>query len=450
MSLIQTIISFVVALLILVSIHEFGHFYVARRCGVKVLRFSIGFGKVLWSWRDKQGTEYALAALPLGGYVKMLDEREAPVAEEERSKAFNNKTVWQRIAIVAAGPLANFLLAILLFWILLLQGQRDLIPQIGSVEPGSIAEQAGLEAGQEIIAIDNIPTPTWQALNKALLNRLGESGAIRFKVAYPDSHFTYESEGRLNNWLRDSGDPDPVAGLGITLYLPKIPPIVDEVVAGGAAETAGFVSGDTLISADGVAIDDWQSWVDYVRQHPGKSIAVVVERDARELTLNLVPESIKESGVLVGRVGLGAKAGSIPDSMIRTYEYSVPGAFVAGVNKTWETSGFVLLSVKKLILGEISTKNLSGPITIAKVAGSSAESGLRSFIGFVALLSVFLAVFNLLPIPVLDGGHLFYYFIEVIKGKPVSDRVQMLGYQVGLFLVISLSVLALYNDIMRL
>ena len=450
MSLIQTIISFVVALLILVSIHEFGHFYVARRCGVKVLRFSIGFGKVLWSWRDKQGTEYALAALPLGGYVKMLDEREAPVADEERSKAFNNKTVWQRIAIVAAGPLANFLLAIFLFWILLLQGQRDLIPQIGSVEPGSIAEQAGLEAGQEIIAIDNIPTPTWQALNKALLNRLGETGAIRFKVTYPDSHFTYESEGRLNNWLRDAGDPDPVAGLGITLYLPKIPPIVDEVVAGGAAEAAGFVSGDTLISADGVAIDDWQSWVDYVRQHPGKSIAVVVERDARELTLNLVPESIKESGVLVGRVGLGAKAGSIPDAMIRTYEYSVPGAFVAGVNKTWETSGFVLLSVKKLILGEISTKNLSGPITIAKVAGSSAESGLRSFIGFVALLSVFLAVFNLLPIPVLDGGHLFYYFIEVIKGKPVSDRVQMLGYQVGLFLVISLSVLALYNDIMRL
>ncbi|HEX7763410.1 MAG TPA: RIP metalloprotease RseP, partial [Cellvibrio sp.] len=339
MSLIQTIISFVVALLILVSIHEFGHFYVARRCGVKVLRFSIGFGKVLWSWRDKQGTEYALAALPLGGYVKMLDEREAPVADEERSKAFNNKTVWQRIAIVAAGPLANFLLAIFLFWILLLQGQRDLIPQIGSVEPGSIAEQAGLEAGQEIIAIDNIPTPTWQALNKALLNRLGETGAIRFKVTYPDSHFTYESEGRLNNWLRDAGDPDPVAGLGITLYLPKIPPIVDEVVAGGAAEAAGFVSGDTLISADGVAIDDWQSWVDYVRQHPGKSIAVVVERDARELTLNLVPESIKESGVLVGRVGLGAKAGSIPDAMIRTYEYSVPGAFVAGVNKTWETSG---------------------------------------------------------------------------------------------------------------
>lgn len=450
MSLIYTIVSFLVALLILVSIHEFGHFYVARRCGVKVLRFSIGFGKVLWSWRDKQGTEYALAALPLGGYVKMLDEREGTVLPEQRHYAFTSKNVWQRMAIVAAGPAANFLLAIVLFWLLLLQGQRDLIPQVGSVVPGSIAAQAGLEAGQEIIAVDNIATPTWQSLNKALVNRLGETGTIRFKVAYPESHFTYESEARLVNWLRDAADPDPVAGLGLSLYLPKIPPVVDEVVAGGAADSAGFLRGDKLIAADGVAIDDWQAWVDYVRQRPGNNIVVTLERDNQTLTLNLIPESITEAGKAVGRVGMGAQGGTIPESMIRTYEYSVTEAFIAGVQKTWETSGFVLLSVKKLILGEISTKNLSGPITIAKVAGSSAESGLRSFIGFVALLSVFLAVFNLLPIPVLDGGHLFYYFIEVIKGKPVSDKVQMLGYQVGLFLVISLSVLALYNDIMRL
>ncbi len=450
MSLIQTILSFVVALLILVSIHEFGHFYVARRCGVKVLRFSIGFGKVLWSWRDKQGTEYALAALPLGGYVKMLDEREAPVNSNEQSRAFNNKTVWQRIAIVAAGPIANFLLAILLFWGLLLQGQRDLIPQIASVEPGSIAAQAGLEAGQEILSVDAVPTPTWQALNKALLNRLGETGSIAFSVAYPDSHFTYESEGRLDNWLRDATDPDPVAGLGIKLRLPEIPAVIGEVVAGGAAEAAGFAVGDRLVAVNDITISDWQFWVDFVRNHPEQDMVVLVEREATELRLKLRPQAIKDGQHTVGWVGLGAQAGSIPESMIRTYEYTVFGAFVAGVNKTWETSGFVLLSVKKLILGEISTKNLSGQITIAKVAGSSAESGLRSFIGFVALLSVFLAVFNLLPIPVLDGGHLFYYFIEVIKGKPVSDKVQMLGYQVGLFLVISLSVLALYNDIMRL
>jgi len=450
MELIQTIVSFLVALLILVSIHEFGHFYVARRCGVKVHRFSIGFGKVLWSWRDKQGTEYALAALPLGGYVKMLDEREGDVAPEERHMAFNNKTVWQRIAIVAAGPLANFLLAILLFWILLLQGQRDLIPVIESVAPGSIAAQAGLEAGQEIVAVDGEPTPTWQALNKALLNRLGETGRIGFKVAYPDSSFNYESEAQLVEWLRDSADPNPVEGLGISLSLPKIPPIVGEVVVASPAEKAGLKTGDQILQVDDRLINDWQSWVEYVRKHPGKPLQVSLKRDSEILQITLIPELIEEGGQRVGRVGVGVKAYTIHEDMIRSYDYSVAGAFVAGVNKTWETSGFVLLSVKKLILGEISTKNLSGPITIAKVAGSSAEGGLRSFIGFVALLSVFLAVFNLLPIPVLDGGHLFYYLIEVIKRKPVSDKVQMLGYQVGLFLVISLSVLALYNDIMRL
>lgn len=450
MELIQTIASFLVALLILVSIHEFGHFYVARRCGVKVHRFSIGFGKVLWSWRDKQGTEYAFAALPLGGYVKMLDEREGDVLPEERHLAFNNKTVWQRIAIVAAGPLANFLLAILLFWILLLQGQRDLIPVIDTVAPGSIAAQAGLEKGQEIIEVDGEPTPTWQALNKALLNRLGESGKIRFKVAYPDSHFNYESDAELVDWLRESADPDPIAGLGITLFLPKIPPVVGEVVAASPAEKAGLRVGDEILQVDDLKVDDWQLWVEYVRKHPGRALQVTLERDGQTIPVTLIPELIEESGQQLGRVGVGVQAYIVPEDMIRSYNYSIAGAFVAGVNKTWETSGFVLLSVKKLILGEISTKNLSGPITIAKVAGSSAESGLRSFIGFVALLSVFLAVFNLLPIPVLDGGHLFYYLIEVIKGKPVSDRVQMLGYQVGLFLVISLSVLALYNDIMRL
>lgn len=450
MELIQTILSFLVALLILVSIHEFGHFYVARLCGVKVLRFSIGFGKVLWSRRDKQGTEFAFAALPLGGYVKMLDEREGAVPAEERHLAFNTKNVWQRIAIVAAGPAANFVLAIALFWILLLQGQQGLIPVIDSVAPASIAAQAGLEKGQEIVAIDGELTPTWQAVSKALLKRLGETGTIRFKVAYPDSDFQYESDAQLVEWLRSATDPDPIAGLGITLQLPKIPAIAGEIVAGGAAEKAGLKTGDKILNVDELVIEDWRTLVDYVRKHPGDSLQVNVEREGQVLPITLVPEVAEEAGKRVGRVGIAVQVYEMPEEMIRSYSYSIPGALVAGINQTWETSGFVLLSVKKLILGEISTKNLSGPITIAKVAGSSAESGLRSFIGFVALLSVFLAVFNLLPIPVLDGGHLFYYFIEVIKGKPVSDRVQMLGYQVGLFLVISLSVLALYNDIMRL
>jgi regulator of sigma E protease len=451
MALLQTILSFLVALLVLVSIHEFGHFYVARRCGVKVHRFSIGFGKVLWSWHDRQGTEYAFAALPFGGYVKMLDEREGPVAPEERHRAFTSKTVWQRIAIVAAGPAANFLLAIFLFWGLLLQGERGLVPIIGEVEPDSIAAQAGLEKGQQIIAIDGQPTPTWQALNRALLNRLGETGQIKFKVSYPeDSHFQYESEAQLQAWLRDAADPDPVAGLGISLQFPKIPPVVGEVLPDSPAARAGLQPGDLLLQVNNVEIEDWKAWVDYVRERPGATLSIKLKRSDQAIDRTLIPEAITENGKSQGRVGVGVQAYSIPDNLIRKYDYSIAGAFVAGVDKTWETSGFVLLSVKKLILGEISTKNLSGPITIAKVAGSSAESGLMSFIGFVALLSVFLAVFNLLPIPVLDGGHLFYYFIEVIKGRPVSDKVQMLGYQVGLFLVIGLSVLALYNDIMRL
>ncbi len=452
MAILQTILSFLVALLVLVSIHEFGHFYVARRCGVKVHRFSIGFGKVLWSWRDRQGTEYALAALPLGGYVKMLDEREGIVAPEERHMAFNNKSVWQRIAIVAAGPIANFILAIFLFWGLLLwQGERGIIPIIGSVSPNSIAAHAGLEKGQQIVAIDGQPTPTWQALNRVLLNRLGETGTISFTVSYSDnSHFQYESEAQLHEWLRDAADPDPVAGLGVGLQLPSIPAVVGDVLPDSPSERAGFKVGDKLIQVDGVAITDWRVWVEYIRQRPGSPLTVTLEREGKDLTLTLIPDTVNEKGKDQGKVGMGPQAYEFPDSALRIYNYSFVGAFIAGLNKTWETTGFVLLSVKKLILGEISTKNLSGPITIAKVAGSSAESGLMSFIGFVALLSVFLAVFNLLPIPVLDGGHLFYYFIEVIKGKPVSDKVQLLGYQIGLFLVISLSVLAIYNDIMRL
>lgn len=444
---VQMILSFLAALMILVSVHEFGHFYVARRCGVKVLRFSIGFGHVLWRRRDKQGTEYTLAALPLGGYVKMLDEREGAVNPDERYQAFNNKSVWQRIAIVAAGPLANILLAILLFWGLLLGGDKDLIPIIAKVEPGSIAADAGLEPGQEIIAIDGQLTPTWRALNMALMKRLGETGSISFKVSYRDSDFIYESKADLKNWLRNATAPDPVAGLGVTLYLPKIPPIVGNVLPGSPAQQAGFLADDTILTVDAQPVDDWMTWVDYVQKHPAKLIQVELMRAGETLELSVIPNAVEESGHSVGRVGVELKPYSLSDEYFRHYTYSLVGAFVAGVHKTWDTSGFVLLSVKKLILGEISTKNLSGPISIAKVAGSSAQSGIKSFIGFLALLSVFLAVFNLLPIPVLDGGHLFYYFFEVIKGKPVSERVQILGYQVGLMLIISLTLLALYNDI---
>ncbi|MGD8176970.1 sigma E protease regulator RseP [Marinimicrobium sp. ARAG 43.8] len=450
MALIQTILWFLVALIVLVAVHEFGHFYVARRCGVKVLRFSIGFGKVIWRRYDRHGTEYALASIPMGGYVKMLDEREGEVPEEELERAFNRQNVWKRIAIVAAGPLANFILAVLLFWLLMIPGTQEPIPVIGEVAPGSVAASAGLEPGQEILSVDGQPTPTWQALHQQLLRRLGESGTISFRVKYPDSELQYVSQASLENWLRGVDEPDPVAGLGLTLDRPNTRPIIGEVVADSPAAQAGLQVGDRVLSADGQPVPDWMHWVNYVRERPGEEIQVIVEREGGQESLVVTPDTVNQDGERFGRVGVALQWQPWPEERIREYRYGPVESFVAGVDRTWETAGFVLLSVKKLVVGEISTKNLSGPITIAKVAGDSAEGGWKSFVGFVALLSIFLGVFNLLPIPVLDGGHLLYYFIEVIKGSPVSERVQQVGYQMGLVMVVGLMVLAFYNDIMRL
>lgn len=450
MALVQTILWFLVALAVLVTVHEFGHFYVARRCGVKVLRFSIGFGKILLRWRDRQGTEYAVAAIPLGGYVKMLDEREGEVPEEQLNQAFNRKNVWQRIAVVAAGPMANFILAILLFWGLMLPGVTGAIPIVGEVEPNSVAAQAGLEPGQEILSVDGEPTPTWQALHQQLLRRLGESGSISFTVSYLDSSLQYMSQAPLDNWLRGVDEPNPVAGLGLRLKVPENQVIIGQVEQRSPAAEAGLQIGDRVLAADGIGMESWHDWVDYVRARPGQEIVLTLERENERLQVSVSPAGVEEDGERVGRVGVGLQPQPWPEDMVREYRYGPIEAFVAGVHRTWETSGFVLLSVKKLLVGEISTKNLSGPITIAKVAGSSAESGWKSFVGFVALLSIFLGVFNLLPIPVLDGGHLLYYVIEVLKGSPVSDRVQQMGFKLGLFLILGLMGLALYNDVMRL
>lgn len=447
----QTILWFLVALGVLVTIHEFGHFYVARRCGVKVLRFSVGFGKPLWSVYDRQGTEYTVSAIPLGGYVKMLDEREGDVPEHMLPYAFTRKSVWQRIAIVAAGPVANFILAVLLFWVMLLPGVTDIVPIVGKVEPNSVAAEAGLEAGQEIKAVDGEPTPTWQALNRQLLQRLGESGTIGFTLSYPDSSLTYETEASLTDWLKGVDEPNPIKGLGLTLYQPPFEVVIAKVMPDSPAEAAGLQVNDKVLSADGEAMEEWNTWVKYVRARPGQAMVLEVERNGRILELDITPKRIlTEDGKPQGRVGVSPVVPEWPPEMLRQYEYSPITAFSKAVEKTWETSHFVLVSVKKLLLGQISTKNLSGPITIAKVAGASAKAGWDYYIGFLALLSVSLGVFNLLPIPVLDGGHLLYYMVEAVKGSPVSERVQMLGYQVGLFVVVGVMMLAVYNDIMRL
>lgn len=451
MDLLYTIFVMLGTLGILVAIHEYGHFWVARRCGVKVLRFSIGFGRALARWHDRHGTEYVIAAIPLGGYVKMLDEREGEVPPEEQHLAFNRKPVLARIAIVAAGPVANFLLAIAVYWGLFVAGESGYAPVVGQVENASIADMAGLEPGQEIVAVDGRETPTRQALSFRLLDRLGDSGPISFTVKYPGSDMLYDSQATLDNWLAGADEPDLYRALGLRLYVPEVPPKVSEIVDGGPAARAGLEPGDLIVSADGEPMPGWEDWVDYVRQRPGESISVSYERDGVPQSTTLVPERITDdSGEAFGRVGMAVVLPEMPESMLRTFERGPLESLVAGVNRTGEMIGFTLTSIKKMLQGLISPKNLSGPITIAKVASTSAQSGLESYVGFLALLSVSLGVLNLLPIPVLDGGHLLYYTVELIAGRPVPERVQMVGYQVGLFLVLSLMAFALYNDFSRL
>ena len=451
MDMLYTIGITLLTLAILIAVHEFGHFWVARRCGVRVLQFSIGFGPALLRWRDSLGTQYSIAAIPLGGFVKMLDEREGEVPAAELGAAFNRKPVLQRIAVVSAGPLANFILAIAVYWGLFMAGETGYAPVIGEVEAGSPADLAGLEVGQEIIAVDGVETPTWQALSFRLLDRIGDTGSIAFTAKNPGSGAVYESSAQVDRWLADAEQPDLFGGLGITLYTPQVPPVVGQVVDGGAADLAGMQPGDRVITADGLPMPLWMDWVDYVRARPGKPIEVEYERGGELRRVSIVPEAeVDDSGKSVGRVGLGVELPEMPKELLRRFDRGPVEALGAAVQRTGELSVFTLNSIKKMIIGLISPKNLSGPITIAKVASASAKSGPEAYLSFLALLSVSLGVLNLLPIPVLDGGHLLFYFAELLAGRPVPEKIQALGYQLGLFLVLGIMFLALYNDFSRL
>ena len=450
MTLIQTIVIALLTLGILVAFHEFGHFWVARRCGVKVLRFSIGFGKAIWQTTDRYGTEYTIAAIPLGGYVKMLDEREGDVDPSERASAFNCQSVWKRIAIVSAGPLANFLLAILVFWGLFLRGESGLVPVIDEVEPNTPAYYAGLESGQEIVSVDGRETPTVNALNFGLLERLGDTGEIEIAARYPGSDVVYSSSAPINRWLAGVENPDPLSGLGITLEMPVILAVVDEITPEGPAERAGFLPGDEIVAADGQTISDWSDWVDYVRSRPGSRLVATVIRDGMRLPIEVVPERRSLEGGDIGSVGMSVRVPAFPEDRVRTFERGPVEALVAAVTRTLDLTLFTFESMIKMLKVLISPDNLSGPITIAQIAASSAESGLFSWFSFLALLSVSLGALNLLPIPVLDGGHLLFYGIEAISGRAVPERIQVYGYQLGFALVLSLMAFALYNDVARL
>ncbi len=450
MGALYMIIGTLVALGVLVTFHEFGHFWVARRCGVKVLRFSVGFGRPLLRWHDRQGTEFVLAAIPLGGYVKMLDEREGDVPPTLLGQAFNRKTVRQRFAIVSAGPLANFLLALVFFWVLAMLGTEQVRPVVGAVEAGSLAERAGLMAGQEIVEVNGKPTAGWADVNLQLIRRLGESGSLEMLVSEVDGGQSQRLKLELTDWLKGAEEPDPIGSLGIRPWRPEIAPVVAQLDPEGPAQAAGVQIGDRLVSLDAEALTEWQEVIDRVRPLGGQAVLLVVERNGEQIELPLTLAERGEGDERRGYLGAGVAGGEWPPEMLRQVSHSPVEAVGEGLRRTWTMSVLTLDSLKKMLFGELSVKNLSGPITIAKVAGASAQSGVGDFLNFLAYLSISLGVLNLLPIPVLDGGHLLFYLVEWVRGRPLSDRVQGWGVQIGISLVVGVMLLALVNDLGRL
>ena len=451
----QVLFSIVMALVtlgILVTIHEYGHYWVARRCGVRVLRFAVGFGRPLATRVDRHGTEFALCAIPLGGYVKMLDERDEgqDVTVENRHESFNAQPVRNKLAIVSAGPAANFLLAILVLFGLFLRGETGIAPVVEAVEPGSVAHDVGLMQGQEIVAVDGASTPTIANVRFALLKRLGDTGTIDIAVGRAQSNLQQTYALPIDRWLGGAEAPDPTRALGLTLGIPPLQPSIGSLVEDGPATRAGFKVGDTIIEADGQAISTWSQWVDLVRAAPGQSLVVRVERDGQSLDLTVVPRSTGTSGAEVGSVGMGVVIPDIPEDRIRRQGRNPVEALSAAIERTFSLTVFTFESMWKMIQGLISTKNLSGPIAIAQVAASTAESGFTTWLSFLALLSISLGAINLLPIPVLDGGHIVFHSLEGLFGRPVPEQIQMMSYQLGLLAVFTLMVFAIYNDVARL
>lgn len=450
MELIQTLLATLVTLGILVTIHEWGHFWVARRCGVKVLRFSIGFGKPLWMRTGKDGTEYAVAAIPLGGYVRMLDEREGDVPEELKSQAFNNKPVLQRIAIVAAGPLVNLLFALFAYWLMFVVGISAVKPVIGELTEQTPAALAELPVGGEIVEIDGVNVRTWEEINLRLASHIGESVDVRLLVKTSPTAEARVFSVPLRNWQVDLEKETPLSALGLVPFRPPMEAIIGQLVAGEAAERAGLQVGDKVLSVNAAEVEGWPALVAIIQQSPHALLTLEVERAGQVLTLPLTPGERKTDAGMQGYVGAGVQLPVWPEEMRRIVRFGPLEAVVAAWQKTVHMISLTLDSIWKMIEGVISVKNLSGPITIAKVAGASAASGFEPFISFLAYLSISLGVLNLLPIPVLDGGHLLYYMVELVIGRPVSEKVQLVGFKLGMAALLSLMTLALVNDIMRL
>jgi regulator of sigma E protease len=450
MDFLHTIFYFIVAIGVLVAFHEFGHFWVARRVGVKVLRFSIGFGKVFWSYQKTPAdTEYVLSAIPLGGYVKMVDEREGEVASEDLPYAFNRQPVWARTAIVAAGPIFNLVLAVALFWAVLVIGETGMKPILGAVTQGTIAAQAGFVEGDEITAVNDKQTPTWmEAMETIVTSAMGDED-ITVAVT------TAKQEQLVRNLSITESDKKDAAALykrlGFKPWSPSLKPIIGKVLPDSAALAAGLKANDLIVSADNIPIKEWQQWVDIVKLHPDKAIVLIIERDGAQMSLSITPKAVPVGDKTEGKIGAGV---FVPEDLIKsiTVEYSLSPleAIPAAFKTTYYYSTATLQMMGKMFVGKASVENLSGPISIAQYAGQSAEMGLTAFLKFLGLVSVSLGVLNLLPIPVLDGGHLLFFAFEAILRKPVPEKIQLFFQQVGVTLLMLLMAVAMFVDVQRL
>jgi regulator of sigma E protease len=450
-SLLHTVASFIVALGVLIVVHEYGHYLAARLCNVKVLRFSVGFGRSIATWRlGRDATEWTIAAIPFGGYVKMLDEREAPVAPEDLPRAFNRQSVWRRFLIVAAGPAFNFVFAIAVYAGLYMHGLPEARPVLAQPAAGTLAQAAGLRAGDTVRAVDGQAIATWQDLRWRVLQGALQREALRVEVSDARGDISVHVLD-LRGYPSEDVEADAMERIGLRLYRPPLEPVLGKLVAGGPAERAGLRAGDRITHAGGASVADWGTLVQAVRNHPSVMLQLTVERDGARLVVDVVPDAVSENGARVGRIGAAPliPAAEAERSVVRV-SYGPLDSLAKAAAKTWEISVFSLRMLGKMLVGEVSWKHLSGPVTIADYAGQSAQMGWLAYATFLALISISLGVLNLLPIPLLDGGHLMYYLLEIIKGSPVSDRAMELGQRVGLALLLVVMAFAFYNDLNRL
>ena len=447
MSFIQTVLAFILALGVLIVVHEYGHYLVARLCGVKVLRFSVGFGRPLFIRAlGKDRTEWVLAAIPFGGYVKMLDEREGPVEAAELDRAFNRQNVWKRLAIVVAGPLFNFAFAIVVYAGLFMYGLPEARPVLAEPPAGTLAAAAGLHAGDTVRATDGEPVTTWQDLRWRVVQAALQGQRIRLETVDEKGHLA-DVALDLSGFSSAEVESDLLERAGLRLYRPKLAAVLGELESGSPARAAGLQYGDRVLEVDGKAMAGWDEFVKAVQSSPGKPLALLVERGAERLRIVVVPEARKANERVIGRIGAGARD---IDRFFTRVSYPPLASVVKAADKTLEISLFSLKMLAKMVIGQVSWKHISGPVTIADFAGQSAQMGFTYYMTFLALISISLGVLNLLPIPLLDGGHLMYYAIELIKGKPVSERVMELGQRVGLALLLVMMAFAFYNDFNRL